>query len=81
MATEKIDQEILRIDDSICRHINNITRDSRGYVAQDVITDLRHFVEHIMLKKYMLMIRICQIHMIICAKELIMLNLEPSINE
>lgn len=52
MATEKIDQEILRIDDSICRHINNITRDSRGYVAQDVITDLRHFVEHIMLKIY-----------------------------
>lgn len=52
MPTEKIDREIRRIDNAICRHIDNIERDNRGEVAQDVVTDLRHFVEHIMLKIY-----------------------------
>ena len=52
MPTEKIDREIRRIDKAICRHIENIERDDRGEVAQDVVTDLRHFVEHIMLKIY-----------------------------
>ena len=52
MSTEKIDKEICRIDNAICRHIENIERDARGEVAQDVVTDLRHFVEHIMLKIY-----------------------------
>lgn len=52
MPTEKIDREICRIDNAICRHIENIERDDRGVVAQDVVTDLRHFVEHIMLKIY-----------------------------
>ena len=52
VSTEKIDREIRRIDNSICRHIENIERDNRGEVAQDVVTDLRHFVEHIMLKIY-----------------------------
>ncbi len=52
MATLKIDQEIIRVDNAICRHINNIERDGRAYVAQDIVTDLRHFTEHIMLKIY-----------------------------
>ena len=52
MSTEKIDREIRRIDNAICRHIENIERDDRGEVAQDVVTDLRHFVEHVMLKIY-----------------------------
>lgn len=52
MPTEKIDREICRIDNAICRHIENIERDDRGEVAQDVVSDLRHFVEHIMLKIY-----------------------------
>lgn len=52
MATEKIDCEIMRVNRAICRHIDNIERDDRGEVAQDVVTDLRHFVEHIMLKIY-----------------------------
>lgn len=52
MPTVKIDREIRRIDNAICRHIENIERDDRGEVAQDVVTDLRHFVEHIMLKIY-----------------------------
>ena len=52
VSTEKIDREIHRIDNAICRHIENIERDDRGEVAQDVVTDLRHFVEHVMLKIY-----------------------------
>lgn len=52
MATQRIDQEIRRIDNAICRHINNIERDGRAYVSQDVVTDLRHLTEHIMLKIY-----------------------------
>lgn len=52
MGTERIDAEIQRVDNAICRHIDNIDRDERGYVAQDVVSDLRHLVEHIMLKIY-----------------------------
>lgn len=52
MTTIRIDTEIRHIDNSICRHLDNIDRDGRAFVAQDVITDLRHFVEHIMLKIY-----------------------------
>lgn len=47
-----IDQELTRINDSICRHIENIERDARGYVAQDVVADLRHLVDHVSLKIY-----------------------------
>ena len=52
MPTSKIDDEIKRVDKSICRHLDNIDHDARGFVAQDVLSDLRHFVEHIMLKIY-----------------------------
>ena len=52
MASERIDAEIRRVDAAICRHIDNIDRDERGFVAQDVVSDLRHLVEHIMLKIY-----------------------------
>lgn len=48
----KIDIAIYNLDSVICRHINNINRDSRGIVAQDVVSDLRHYIEHIMLKIY-----------------------------
>jgi len=34
VSTEKIDREIHRIDNAICRHIGNIERDDRGEVAQ-----------------------------------------------
>lgn len=52
LGTDRIDREIRRVDNAICRHIDNIERDGRGYVAQDVVSDLRHLVEHIMLKVY-----------------------------
>ena len=48
----KIDLELYNLDDAICRHIDNISRDSRGVVSQDVLSDLRHYVEHIMFKIY-----------------------------
>ena len=49
---EEINLGIYNLNNSICRHIENISRDSRGEVAQDVVTDLRTFTEHIMLKIY-----------------------------
>ena len=48
----KIDEEVYNLDAAICRHIDNISRDSRGIVSQDVLADLRHYVEHIMFKIY-----------------------------
>lgn len=48
----KIDSELINLDSAICRHIDNISRDSRGIVSQDVLSDLRHYVEHIMFRIY-----------------------------
>lgn len=48
----KIDSELYNLDRAICRHIENIGRDSRGEVSQDVLSDLRHYVEHVMFKIY-----------------------------
>ncbi|EEH02384.1 putative helicase [Ureaplasma urealyticum serovar 2 str. ATCC 27814] len=48
----KIDSELYNLDDAICRHIDDISRYSRGVVSQDVLSDLRHYVEHIMFKIY-----------------------------
>lgn len=48
----RIDEQILEIDKVICRHINNIGNLPRGQISQDILSQLRHFVEHIMLKIY-----------------------------
>lgn len=48
----QIDEQILKSDKVICRHIRNISNLSRGQVSQDILSQLRHFVEHIMLKVY-----------------------------
>lgn len=48
----KIDEQILKSDKVICRHIANIGSASRGEISQDILAQLRHFVEHIMLKIY-----------------------------
>lgn len=50
--SSKIDRDLDILDKAICRHIDNISRDSRGVVSQDVLSDLRHYVEHIMFKIY-----------------------------
>jgi DNA replication protein DnaC len=48
----RIDTQILNIDRVICRHIDNLAFSQRGAVSQDILSQLRNFVEHIMLKFY-----------------------------
>lgn len=48
----RIDSQILNIDKVICRHISNLNNSTRGQISQDILSQLRHFVEHIMLKIY-----------------------------
>jgi len=48
----RIDRQILNIDTVICRHIDNIATSPRGVVSQNILSQLRNFVEHIMLKFY-----------------------------
>lgn len=47
-----IDENIRRIDDVICRHLDNIEGSSRGAVSQDILEQLMKFINHIMLKFY-----------------------------
>lgn len=48
----QIDEQIFRIDKVICRHIDSLGSSTRGVVSQDILSQLRNFVEHIMLKYY-----------------------------
>jgi len=48
----RIDRQILIIDKTICRHIDSLPASPRGVVSQDILSQLRNFVEHIMLKFY-----------------------------
>lgn len=48
----QIDKQILNTDKVICRHISNLSNSTRGEISQDILPQLRHFVEHIMLKIY-----------------------------
>ena len=47
-----IDDKIRTIDNVICRHISNADFSARGIVSQDILAQLRNFLEHIMLKFY-----------------------------
>ena len=47
-----IDDKIRTIDSVICRHIASADFSPRGAVAQDILSQLRNFLEHIMLKFY-----------------------------
>lgn len=51
-CTPNIDKKIMVINNSICRHIDKSGIDPRGAISQDVLAQLRNFVEHIMLKIY-----------------------------
>jgi hypothetical protein len=51
-AQMRINEQILTIDKVICRHIDNLVTSPRGIVSQDILSQLRNFVEHIMLKFY-----------------------------
>ena len=48
----KIDKQILNIDKAICRHIEQLEALGRASASQDILKNLRDFVEHIMLKVY-----------------------------
>lgn len=47
-----IDEQIMNSDRVICRHIDSIENASIGEISLDILSHLRHFVEHIMLKIY-----------------------------
>jgi hypothetical protein len=48
----KIDGEILKIDKVICRNIGIFDDSERGLLSQNILSQLRNFVEHISLKVY-----------------------------
>ena len=48
----QIDEQIKNSDRVICRHIDNMGMNTTGEISQDILSQLRHFVEHIMLKIY-----------------------------
>jgi energy-coupling factor transporter ATP-binding protein EcfA2 len=52
VGTPNIDKQILVINRNICRHIAEANGETRGMVSQDILAQLRNFVEHIMLKIY-----------------------------
>lgn len=47
-----IDDSIKKIDNVICRHLDEIEDNSRGAISQDILEQLMKFVNHIMLKFY-----------------------------
>lgn len=47
-----IDKKIFTIDQVICRHLAEADNSNRGMISQDVLSHLRNFVEHLMLKCY-----------------------------
>ena len=48
----KIDEDILNIDKSICKNIEKFDPSDRGILSQNILSQLRNFVEHIALKEY-----------------------------
>ena len=49
---KKIDDKILDIDNAICKNINQFGNSDRGFLSQNILSQLRNFVEHISLKIY-----------------------------
>lgn len=52
MLMPSIDESIKKIDNVICRHLDEIENNSRGAISQDILEQLTKFVNHIMLKFY-----------------------------
>lgn len=51
-TVRRIDEQLIRSDAAICRHIENLDVSGRGAVSQDILQNLRTFVEHTMYKIY-----------------------------
>lgn len=47
-----IDESIKKIDNVICRHLDEIENNSRGAISQDILEQLTKFVNHVILKFY-----------------------------
>ena len=47
-----LDERIKTIDTTLCRYLDNIDDTSRGVISQDMLSQLKKLVEHIMLKFY-----------------------------
>lgn len=47
----KLDSEILTIDTAICKNIDKFHSSERGLLSQNILSQLRNFVEHIALKE------------------------------
>lgn len=45
-----LDESIRKIDNVICRHLDEIENNSRGAISQDILEQLTKFVNHVMLK-------------------------------
>lgn len=52
MLMPSIDESIRKIDNVICRHLDEIEYNSRGAISQDILEQLTKFVNHVMLKFY-----------------------------
>lgn len=48
----QIDIEILNIDKNICKNIEKFNATERGFLSQNILSQLRNFVEDISLKSY-----------------------------
>ena len=48
----QIDKDILVINRNICTNIDKFRGSERGFLAQNIMSQLRNFVEHIFLKIY-----------------------------
>ena len=52
LSMNKIDAKILDIDKVICKNIDVFKCTERGLLSQNILSQLRNFVEHISLKIY-----------------------------
>ena len=52
LSMKKIDDKILDIDRVICKNIRMFECSDRGLLSQNILSQLRNFVEHISLKVY-----------------------------
>jgi energy-coupling factor transporter ATP-binding protein EcfA2 len=47
-----VDETIRKIDNAICRHLDNLDGSTRGAISQDILEQLSKFINHIMFKFY-----------------------------
>ena len=48
----KIDQSIMDTDEVICENISKLSSDNRGFLSQNILSQLRNLVEYVAIKEY-----------------------------